>query len=79
MFCKTVSLSPERCPHNKAIVTSLKVIADLPKTQRKHKKADKMRRQRNIPQMKKKEKSPQKELKTMEVTKIADADSMQIM
>ena len=40
----------------------------------KHKKADKMRRLRNMPQMKDQEKSPGKELNKLEATKIPDAE-----
>ena len=49
-------------------------MAVLSNTQRQAQKADKMRRQSNMPQMKDQEKSQDKELNEMETTKMPDAE-----
>lgn len=50
---KIVPLSPTRHLHRKAIIMSLRVIEDLSNTH-------KQKRDKNLPQMKEKEKSPEK-------------------
>ena len=50
------------------------VIASIPSKQKQTQRAAKMRRQRNMAQMKKHIKTPEKELNEMEINNLSDAE-----
>ena len=52
-----------------------RVKAALPNTQKQYREAAKLRRQRNMAQMKEQNKTPEKELSEMEIRNLSDSSS----
>ena len=71
---KTVPLSPTRHLYHRAVISSMRVRADLPNTERQTQTCIKIGRQRNMHQMKEQEKYLEKELNEMEATKIPNVE-----
>lgn len=63
---------PTRHLWHKATVPTLGDIANVPNTQKKYREAAKMETQRNRPQMKKQEKSLEKELNELEASNLPE-------
>ena len=65
---------PYRTPTTLGHTTKTGRLAALPNTQKQNREAAKLRRQRNMAQMKEQIKTPEKELKEMEINNLSDTE-----